>query len=107
MKILVTLPTGARVQCAARATWSLKDVIRDAGVEIIAQCGGGCACATCHAHIGADWNAKLASPTIDEIELLETSDTYVPGRSRLTCQIICDGSMDGLELTLQPDSWEE
>ena len=72
-------------------------------LEIVAagevRCGGACACATCHVHVAADWAPTLHPATDDEEAMLDSLPT-VARTSRLSCQIIWDDHLDGLELTL-------
>jgi 2Fe-2S ferredoxin len=64
---------------------------------IVAECGGACACATCHAYVAADWLAKL--PAIEEMEdaMLDSVLDRRPN-SRLTCQIEVTAELDGFEV---------
>ena len=74
---------------------------RDNGVPgIDADCGGACACSTCHAYIDEAWAAKL--PEIDAMEedMLDFAYETKPGLSRLTCQIKVTADMDGLVVKL-------
>jgi ferredoxin, 2Fe-2S len=79
--------------------WRVMEVIREHGLPIEAQCGGACACATCHVHVAADWAPTLHPATDDEEAMLDSLPT-VARTSRLSCQIIWDDHLDGLELTL-------
>ncbi len=69
---------------------------------IDADCGGACACATCHCYVDQEWLAKTG--TIGEME--ETMLDFAESReanSRLSCQIkVCD-ALDGLVVKL-PES---
>jgi 2Fe-2S ferredoxin len=66
---------------------------------IDADCGGACACSTCHAYVNPDWVAKL--PPREDMELDMLDFAYEPNeRSRLTCQIKVTPEMDGLVLQL-------
>ncbi|MDP6565761.1 MAG: 2Fe-2S iron-sulfur cluster-binding protein [Alphaproteobacteria bacterium] len=62
---------------------------------IVADCGGLCACSTCHVYVEADWLAACGGR--DELEdgmldfAIEARDS-----SRLSCQIVVDDSLDGL-----------
>lgn len=82
--------------------WRAMEVIRDYGLPIKAECGGACACATCHVYVAADWVNKLPAPTADETLSLDDAMAVEPN-SRLSCQIILDPSMEGLKLTLAPN----
>jgi 2Fe-2S ferredoxin len=105
VRIAVTLPDGTAVTVEARSEWTLKDAMRDFGVDIVAQCGGGCACATCHVHVAPEWYDRLDPPDDEEQAMLEESDTYDPSVSRLSCQIVCKPEIDGLAVELQPEAW--
>ena len=64
---------------------------------IVAECGGACACATCHAYVADDWLAKLPPPSDMEDTMLESARERRPN-SRLTCQIELTDALDGLEV---------
>ena len=73
----------------------------DGGVE--ALCGGMCSCATCHVFIEADWSAKLGEARDDEMELLEDTESFSSGQSRLSCQVTVTDALDGMRLTVAPE----
>ncbi len=79
------------------------ETLRDAGIdEIMAICGGGCSCATCHVYVAdEDW-ARLSPASSEEAELLEFSE-HPSERSRLSCQIRMSDALDGLHLTIAPE----
>lgn len=64
---------------------------------IIAECGGACACATCHAYVAEEWLDRL--PAMEEMEdaMLDAANDRRPN-SRLTCQIRVTDALDGVEL---------
>ncbi len=66
-----------------------------AGIDgILADCGGSCACATCHAMVDPAWQDRL--PPAEDMELMTLEGALDPQpNSRLTCQIVVDASMDG------------
>lgn len=105
MKITVHTPEGAEKIVEARSEFTLMEAIRDSGLAILSQCGGGCACATCHVHVMPEWVGKLPPRSSSETDLLEGSEYYDPEVSRLSCQIICTPDIDGLSVTIQPDAW--
>jgi len=71
------------------------------GIE--AECGGACACATCHIFIDPEWMSRLPPPQGDEKELLVELQHYEPERSRLSCQVDFTDALDGLRLAVAPD----
>ena len=64
------------------------------GIE--ADCGGACACSTCHVYIDESWIDKL--PNIEEMEkdMLEFAFCPDENSSRLTCQLTVTEELDGL-----------
>lgn len=82
--------------------WRVMEVIRDWGLSIKAECGGACACATCHVYVPDAWLEKLEPQSEMERSMLEFAENVTPN-SRLGCQIKLVGSLDGLELML-PES---
>ena len=64
------------------------------GIE--ADCGGACACSTCHVYIHPDWIEKL--PARDDMETDMLDFAYEPDetRSRLTCQLKVTDVLEGL-----------
>ena len=72
------------------------ELARAADIDgIDAECGGGCACATCHVHVQPAWMAKVGPPSDLEREMLEY-DGDVRASSRLSCQIELSEELDGL-----------
>ena len=63
---------------------------------IDADCGGACACSTCHVYVHPDWVAKIPAREPMEEDMLDFAYEPDPERSRLTCQLkvtdFCMGS---------------
>ena len=67
---------------------------RDNGVPgIEADCGGACACSTCHVYVDPAWVEKLPKKEAMEEDMLDFAWQPDAARSRLTCQISVPGSM--------------
>ena len=64
------------------------------GIE--ADCGGACACSTCHVYVDAAWVGKLPGKEDMEEDMLDFAFQPDAARSRLTCQIKVTDDMDGL-----------
>ena len=107
MRIKVTFihPDGRREVQHAPVGDSVMDCVLDNDVAgILAQCGGGCTCSTCHCYIEPPWFERLSSQIEDERELM----TYVEDRksnSRLTCQVFLTAALDGIEVRIPPRDW--
>jgi ferredoxin, 2Fe-2S len=72
----------------------------DNGVPgIDGDCGGQCACATCHVFIEPEWLAKTGMRTESESGMLEFADGTLPN-SRLGCQIELTAALDGLTVRM-------
>lgn len=99
----VKQPGGESLSLEAVDGWRLMEILREYGLPMAAICGGACACATCHIRIAAGWADKLPAPREDEEDMLDTVPNAGPG-SRLSCQIIWDEALDGLEVELLADA---
>ena len=72
----------------------------DNGVPgIDADCGGECACATCHVFVEEPWLALTGTPGELEASMLSFAATAQPN-SRLSCQITMSAALDGLVVRL-------
>ena len=103
MKILVIDAAGAEHELEGLDGWRAMEVIRDWGLDIKAECGGACSCATCHVYVDEAWLDKLPAPSHDEEDLLASSFDRKPN-SRLSCQILLTEALDGLKLRLAPSA---
>ena len=63
------------------------------GIE--AECGGACACATCHVYVDDAWRDKAGTPSQMEEDMLDFAFD-VRESSRLSCQIKLTPELDGL-----------
>ena len=66
---------------------------------IDADCGGACACATCHVYVSKDWIQKLPTKEDSEEDMLDFAFN-VRENSRLSCQISVTDELDGLIVNL-------
>ena len=106
MKIIVTDQDGAVHELEGLDGWRVMEVIRDWGLNIKAECGGSCTCATCHVWVDEDWYGKLQPASDDEEDLIYSTLDQKP-TSRLSCQILLSDELDGLKLTLTPSAAKE
>lgn len=97
-KVTFIQADGSRQTIEISAGRSVMEGARQAGVEgILAECGGMCACSTCHCYVAEDWYERLPAPDEDETGLLDFA--WEPREtSRLTCQIKVTDEIDGLVL---------
>jgi ferredoxin, 2Fe-2S len=99
MKIHVTDQDGQEHELEGLDGWRTMEVIRDWGLNIKAECGGACSCATCHVYVDQEWFDKLPPPSDDEEDLLYSTLDKKP-TSRLSCQILLNEDLDGMRVTL-------
>ncbi|MEO0343124.1 MAG: 2Fe-2S iron-sulfur cluster-binding protein [Pseudomonadota bacterium] len=64
------------------------------GIE--ADCGGACACSTCHVYIDDAWVEKLPGKEAMEVDMLDFAFEPNETTSRLTCQLKVTDDLDGL-----------
>lgn len=88
----------ARTVDAENGATVMETAIRNAIPGIEAECGGACACATCHVYIGEEWVSVVGSPAPMEEDMLDFAFDVRPN-SRLSCQIKVSDALDGLTLT--------
>jgi len=73
----------------------METAIRHGVPEIEAECGGACACSTCHVYIDEAWREKVGEPSPMEEDMLDFAYD-VQANSRLSCQIKVREDFDGL-----------
>jgi 2Fe-2S ferredoxin len=87
----------------APAGTSLMRAATDNGVSgIDGDCGGNCACATCHVYVDPAWVGRTGSRTHSEEDMLNLVSEH-KDNSRLACQITLEDDLDGL-LVAMPES---
>lgn len=101
MHIHVTDQDGTRHTLEALEGFRVMEIIRDWGLDIKAECGGACACATCHVHVAENWTDQLHPIEAEEEDMLDQAFD-VRDNSRLSCQLLMSEELDGLEVTLAP-----
>lgn len=100
VKITFVEPSGERRIVEAEPGISLMEVARNADIPgIDAECGGACACATCHIYIDEKSFALIGPAVGVERELLEFTGS-VRACSRLSCQVAVTENMDDFVATL-------
>ena len=75
--------------------WAIKNNIP--GID--ADCGGACACATCHVYVDEAWREATGEPSAMEESMLDFAEEVQPN-SRLSCQIRISDALDGLVVRL-------
>lgn len=86
--------TSRTVEAEVGAT-VMETAIKNGIPGIEAECGGACACATCHVYIDERWQAKTGQASPMEEDMLDFGFDVRPS-SRLSCQIKVSDDLDGL-----------
>ncbi|MEM9670261.1 MAG: 2Fe-2S iron-sulfur cluster-binding protein [Pseudomonadota bacterium] len=71
--------------------------VKNAIPGIDADCGGACACATCHVYVDASFMGSIGEPEAMEQSMLDFAEN-VQENSRLCCQIQMSEALDGLRV---------
>lgn len=76
--------------------WSVMEgAVKNNVAGIDADCGGACACATCHVYVDPAWEKKLPARSEMELSMLDFALDVKPN-SRLSCQITVTAELDGM-----------
>ena len=103
VKITYVEPDGSEQTLEGDEGFSVMELaVRNGVVGIEADCGGACACATCHVYVDADWFERTGAPQDMEQEMLEFAVDPRP-TSRLSCQIRLTAALEGLRVSV-PES---
>ncbi len=96
VKVIYVSSTGEKRAVEAEPGMTVMEAATKAGIdEIVAECGGACACATCHVYVAPEWLDKLPPASPMENDMLDFAVDPRP-TSRLSCQITITGELDGL-----------
>lgn len=105
MRVVFGLPSGDEVAAdAAEGDTVMRVALAHDVPGIYGDCGGQCACATCHVYIREDWMARVgpAATGSTEESMLEGAPVDIAPTSRLTCQIVLTADLDGLSVLVPP-----
>ncbi|MER2534298.1 MAG: 2Fe-2S iron-sulfur cluster-binding protein [Rhizobiaceae bacterium] len=99
IKVTYVNHDGTRFEVEAEPGSSvMENAVRNAVPGIDAECGGACACATCHVYVDEAWTGVVGEPSPIEEDMLDFASDVRPN-SRLSCQIRLTDEMDGLVVT--------
>jgi 2Fe-2S ferredoxin len=88
-----------RVVEAEAGSTVMEAAIKNGVPGIEAECGGACACATCHVYVEEEWREKAGGPSPMEEDMLDFGYDVRPN-SRLSCQIKVTDALDGLRVSV-------
>jgi 2Fe-2S ferredoxin len=95
-KLTIVAFDGTRFEIDAdNGSTVMENAVRNSVPGIEAECGGACACATCHVYVDDSWTEKVGPPAAMEEDMLDFAFDVRP-TSRLSCQIKIKADFDGL-----------
>ena len=103
VKVRFFTADGSRVEAEAGEGERLLAVAQAKGMPLEGTCEGQMACSTCHVIVSAEWFARLGAASSDEEDMLDLA-AGVTRTSRLSCQIVLDAVLDGIEVTIPGES---
>lgn len=96
---------GQATELAAQQGQSVMSVAVANGIDqILAECGGSCACGTCHCYVDDAWTDRLSPPDDSEQGMIECLMNPTI-RSRLSCQLKMSEALDGLVVHLPREQY--
>lgn len=99
-KITYVVPDGEEHVVDVPAGQTVMDgSVRNNLPGIVAECGGGCSCATCHVWLAKEASGYFAEMSDEEEELLEFLDEFTP-ESRLSCQLVVSEECGDVRVTV-------
>lgn len=102
--VTYTSPDGTETTLEGRDGDSVMDLAVKNGVKgIVAECGGACACATCHVYVDEAFADEVGEAGDLEDDMLDGAAAERRPTSRLSCQIKLRSELDGLKVTIAPE----
>ncbi len=99
-KLTIVAFDGTRFEIDAdKGSTVMENAVRNSVPGIDAECGGACACATCHVYVDEEWTDKVGPPEAMEEDMLDFAVDVRPN-SRLSCQIKMKADLDGLVVSV-------
>ena len=96
-------PDGTRREVDAPLGLSILEIAHRNDIDIEGACGGSLSCSTCHVIVDPAWFGKLPEPDEEEEDMLDLA-FGLTRTSRLGCQIIITGDLDGITVTLPEET---
>lgn len=101
VRIIFKDADGSRHEVDVRAGDHLMQAALDNGLNgMVGECGGACACATCHVFLEQWVYDMLSKPMENEVDMLDFVAAPSSPTSRLGCQVVVNEAMDGMIVVL-------
>ncbi|MFY9319848.1 2Fe-2S iron-sulfur cluster-binding protein [Lentibacter algarum] len=103
MQVIWKLPDGSEISAqVSDGTNMMEAAVANNVPNVIGECGGSLACATCHVYVEAAWISQTGAAGEFEDAMLDATEAERRPTSRLSCQILASPALDGLTLIV-PD----
>lgn len=105
-KVSFLRPDGSEtVVDAPDGTSIMQAAVSNGVTEVVAECGGTLACATCHVYVLDEYLDTLPPMTADEAEMLDFTASPRETGSRLSCQLPLNQDLDGIVVRVAPEQY--
>ena len=99
MQVIWKLPDGSEISAqVSDGTNMMEAAVANNVPNVIGECGGSLACATCHVYVEAAWISQTGATGEFEGAMLDATEAERGPTSRLSCQILASPALDGLTL---------
>ena len=99
MQVIWKLPDGSKISAqVSDGTNMMEAAVANNVPNVIGECGGSLACATCHVYVEAAWISQTGAAGEFEDAMLDATEAERGPTSRLSCQILASQVLDGLTL---------
>jgi ferredoxin len=105
IRVSFTDPRGTVVEAEAEPGDNLLRLGQAKGLPLEGTCEGQMACSTCHVIVAPEWFDRLPPASEEEEDMLDLA-AGACRTSRLACQIDLNVSLDGLAVTVPPESYD-
>lgn len=101
MNVTWLLPDGSEISAqVAEGVNMMEAALANTVPNVIGECGGSLACATCHVYVHEAWRAVTGPAGEFEDAMLDATEAERGPGSRLSCQILASPALDGLKLVV-------
>lgn len=99
--VFIIHPNGAEEELIAQEDHTLLESVQSTGLDgFVGECGGNCACGTCHCYIEFAPQGSLLEATNEELQMLDFVASAREDNSRLACQIRITKDMHGMRVAM-------
>lgn len=99
--IQIVQPSGVDIELEANEQDTLLESCQRMGIDgLVGECGGNCACGTCHCYVDYAPPGALSAPSTEELQMLDFVACEREDNSRLACQIKITQALSGMRIIM-------